>query len=115
MGKAGPLLIPMLALPGLAVDLVAYVAGAGALRRSSLHGASVGAAAGAVTFLPMLVVEGIAGVELRVLLLHVLASTGAKAAFGAAGGAAGAYLARELDHHGLLGSSPETPTPLAEA
>jgi len=102
MGKAGPFLIPMLALPGLAVDLVAWVAGAAALRRTLLHGTAVGAAAGALTFFPTAAVEALAGMDLRVVALHALTSAGAKAAFGALGGAAGAWVARELEHHGLL-------------
>jgi hypothetical protein len=102
MGKSGPLLIPMMALPGLVVDLAAWVGGAATLRRSLLRGAVIGAGAGAITFFPTAAVELLLGIELRIVWLHALVAASAKAGFGALGGAAGAYVARELEHHGLL-------------
>jgi len=100
MGKGGPLIVLKLLLPGAVVDL-----GWLATKRasSSLAGGVVlGALAGLTGFLPVVVVEGLAGMEPRLIAIHAATAAGTKALFGAAGGWAGAWVARELRHHGLL-------------
>lgn len=100
MGKGGPLIALKLALPGLVVDAAA---GPAARRlRDPRFGAVVGAAAGATGFVPIAILEALAGLPFDLVLLHALLAAGAKMAFGAAGGVAGAALAARLHHHGLL-------------
>jgi hypothetical protein len=100
MGKGGPLIALQLALPGLLVDAGA---GPGARRLARVGwGAAIGAAAGAATFVPVALVEALAGLPADLVLLHAAVSAAAKTAFGAAGGAAGAALVARLRHHGLL-------------
>lgn len=100
MGQGGPLVVLRLLLPGVVVDLGA------ALGEERLFeawtAALLGAVAGAADFLPMLLVEGLAGVDPGVVLAHAAFGAAAKAGFGAVGGVAGAALARRLRHHGLL-------------
>jgi len=101
MGKGGPLIVLKLLLPGAVVD-----AGA-SLRRGARpipipYGALLGALAGLSAVVPLVIVEALAGAGASVIALHALASGAGKLAFGAVGGAAGAWVARELDHHGLL-------------
>lgn len=100
MGKGGALLIVKLALPGAAVDLGAALVPAVLVR--PLLAAALGAVAGATDFLPVALVEATAGLPLDLVLWHAALSAGAKAAFGAAGAAAGAAIAVRLRHHGLL-------------
>jgi hypothetical protein len=100
MGKGGPLIALNLVLPGVVVDLGA--------RWSEEHlsvvwrAALIGAAAGASHFLPVALVETLAGLDADLVLAHAALSAGTKAGFGALGGAAGAVIAARLRHHGLL-------------
>lgn len=110
MGKGGPLIVLKLLLPGAVVDL-SRLGGPGGDRRavfSLASGLIVGALAGATGFLPVIVVESLAGMDPRLIAWHALTAAGTKAAFGAAGGCAGAWVARELRHHGVL-EAPEPP------
>jgi hypothetical protein len=100
MGKGGPLIALKLLLPGVVVDLA--TARSARARLTPVRGLVVGALAGASGFVPVVIVEGLAGVEPRLMLLHAVVAAGSKAAFGAVGGAAGAWVAHELDHHGVL-------------
>jgi hypothetical protein len=103
MGKGGPLLVLKLALPGLVVD---GAAGPGSRRVFDLRaGAALGALAGLTDFVPVAIVETLAGVPVDLMLAHAAVSAGAKAVFGGAGGLAGVALARRLRHHGLLPES----------
>jgi hypothetical protein len=100
MGKGGPLIALKLALPGAIVDL-------GAAWRpdrfpETWRGALIGAAAGASHFLPVALIEALAGLPADLVLLHAAVSAGTKAGFGALGGVAGAVVASRLRHHGLL-------------
>ena len=100
MGQGGPLIALRLALPGLVVD-----AAAGPRSRrlfAPAWGAAVGAAAGASSFVPVALVEALAGLPADLVLAHAALSAAAKTAFGAAGGACGAALAARLRHHGLV-------------
>ena len=103
MGKGGPLIVLKLALPGIVVDLGACWSG----ERLAVvwRAALIGAAAGASHFLPVALVESLAGLDADLILAHAALSAGTKAGFGALGGAAGAVIAARLQHHGLL---PET-------
>lgn len=100
MGRDGPVIALKLALPGLAVDV------GWKLFSVRLHplvrGALLGACAGATQFVPVLIVEGLAGVPAPVVMAHALLAAGSKAAFGAAGGAAGLAVAERLRHHGVI-------------
>jgi hypothetical protein len=100
MGKGGPLIVLKLALPGAVVDLGARWG------REPLTvawwGALIGALAGASHFLPVALIETLAGLDADLVLAHAALSAGAKACFGALGGAAGAVIASRLRHHGLL-------------
>lgn len=100
MGKGGPLIVVKLVLPGIVVDLGARWSGErfAAVWRAAL----IGAAAGASHFLPVALVESLAGLDADLVLAHAALSAGAKAGFGALGGAAGAVIAARLRHHGLL-------------
>ena len=102
MGKGGPLIVLKLALPGGVVDLANARRDASGASISVARGLLIGALAGASGLVPLVIVESLANVEPRLIALHALASGGGKAVFGAAGGAAGAWVARELRHHGLL-------------
>jgi hypothetical protein len=104
MGKGGPLVMLKLALPGAVVDLCRLGQGDRA-PLSLLRGAGIGALAGASGFVPLVAVEWLADVEPQLIALHALASAGGKALFGAAGGAAAAWVAGELRHHGILEGS----------
>jgi hypothetical protein len=100
MGKGGPLIALKLALPGVLVDL-------GATWRpdrfpETWRGALLGAAAGASHFVPVALIEALAGFPPDLVLLHAAVSAGTKAGFGALGGLAGAIIASRLRHHGLL-------------
>lgn len=100
VGSAGPLLVLKLALPGVAVDL-----GWKLLPQRLPHllrGALLGAFAGATDFVPVLIVEGLAGVEAPVVAGHALLAAGTKAAFGAVGGCAALAIAERLRHHGVI-------------
>jgi hypothetical protein len=103
MGKGGPLIAFKLVLPGVVVDLGARWIG----ERSSAvwRAALIGAAAGASHFLPVALVESLAGLDADLVLAHAALSAGTKAGFGALGGAAGAVIAARLRHHGLLPES----------
>ena len=100
MGKGGPIVALKLLLPGVVVDLGA--------RWKSEHlsvvwwAALIGAAAGASDFLPVALVETLAGFDADLVLAHAAFSAGTKAGFGALGGAAGAVIVARLRHHGLL-------------
>jgi hypothetical protein len=100
MGKGGPIIVLKLVLPGVAVDLGAW----GSRERFSVvwRAALIGAAAGASHFLPVALVETLAGLDADLVLAHAALSAGTKAGFGALGGAAGAVIAARLRHHGLL-------------
>jgi len=104
MGRGGPILALKLALPGAVIDL-------GALGRSDERGradlslgagALLGALAGATGFVPVVLVEGWAGALPAVIAVHAATAAGTKALFGALGGWAGAWVARELRHHGVI-------------
>ena len=64
--------------------------------------ALIGAAADASHFLPVALVETLAGLDADLVLAHAALSAGTKAGFGALGGAAGAAIVARLRHHGLL-------------
>lgn len=103
MGKGGPLIVLKLALPGAIVDLASLGGGAGGRANVSiLGGACVGALAGASGFAPVLLIEWLTDVDPSLIALHALVAASTKSAFGAAGGAAAAWVARELRHHGVL-------------
>jgi len=103
MGKDGPIIVLKLVLPGVVVDLGAVWSRA----RLSVawRAALIGAAAGASDFLPVALVEWLAGFDADLVLAHAALSAGAKAGFGALGGAAGAVIVARLRHHGLLPDS----------
>jgi len=101
MGKGGPLLIAKLALPGIAIDAGSALLGARA-RGDLRAGALLGAAAGATGFAPVVAIELLAGVDPSLIAWHAATAAGAKALFGAVGGAAGAVVVRELVHHGVV-------------
>jgi hypothetical protein len=105
MGRGGPLIALKLALPGVLVDLGMLRVGPRSVP-SLPRGAWVGAMAGLSTLAPLVVVEWLTDVEPGVIGLHALTSGAGKALFGALGGAAGAWVARELRHHGLLEARP---------
>lgn len=100
MGQGGPLIVLKLALPGAVVDLAAWRAPSRLLEVG--WGVVVGALAGASDFVPVALLETLAGLSPDLVLAHAAFSAGTKAAFGAAGGAAGAAIAARLRHHGLL-------------
>jgi len=115
MGKGGPLLVLKLALPGAVIDLGFWTRRRLDSPISIATGAVFGAVAGLVGVGPVVVVEWLAGADTSVIALQVLASGIGKTLFGAAGGAAGAWVAIELAHHGLLRSAPsETARPASE-
>jgi hypothetical protein len=99
MGKAGPLMIVKLALPGAVVD-----GGAVLLRPlpEAARFALIGALAGAADFLPSAAVERLAGAPWDLVVQHAAISAGGKAAFGALGGFAGAAILRRLREHGVI-------------
>jgi hypothetical protein len=100
MGKGGPITAVKLVLPGVVVDLGARWS----QERLSVAwwAALIGAAAGASHFLPVALVETLAGLDADLVLAHAALSAGTKACFGALGGAAGAVIVARLRHHGLL-------------
>jgi hypothetical protein len=100
MGKGGPVIAVKLLLPGVVVDLGARWSRErlAVVWRSAL----IGAAAGASHFLPVALVERLAGLDADLVLAHAALSAGTKAGFGALGGAAGAVIVARLRHHGLL-------------
>jgi hypothetical protein len=102
MGKGGPIVALKLALPGAVVDAATAGSPGARVAIGPLRGAVIGALAGASGFVPIVLVEWLAGVAPQLIVVHALASAAGKAAFGAAGGAAGAWVARELRHHGVL-------------
>jgi hypothetical protein len=103
MGRGGPLIVLKLALPGAVVDAATARDPGGRARIPIGRGLWIGALAGASGFVPAVLVEWLAGLDARLIVLHGLAAAGGKAFFGALGGAAGAWVARELHHHGILG------------
>lgn len=100
MGKGGPLVTLKLTLPGIVVDLAARWSGEHL--SVAWRAALIGAAAGASNFLPVALVETLAGLDADLVLAHAALSAGTKAGFGALGGAAGAVIVARLRHHGLL-------------
>ena len=100
MGKGGPIILLKLALPGAVIDLA--VRWGREPLSVAWRGALIGALAGASQFLPVALVEALAGLDADLVLAHAALSAGAKACFGALGGAAGAAIAARLRHHGLL-------------
>lgn len=102
MGKGGPIVVLKLALPGAVVDVLRLGRGANGTAISVATGACIGALAGASGFAPVVLVEWLAGVEPDLIALHALVAAGTKGAFGAVGGAAAAWVAGELRHHGVL-------------
>lgn len=99
-GRAGPLIVLKLGLGGAAVDAGSAL---GRVRRLGWKsGAVLGALCGATDFVPVALVEALAGLPADVVLAHAAVSAGAKAAFGAVGGAAGGAVATRLRHHGLV-------------
>jgi hypothetical protein len=103
MGKGGPIVALKLVLPGIVVDLGARLS----RERLSViwQAALIGAVAGASHFLPVALVEWLAGLDADLVLAHAAFSAGTKAGFGALGGAAGAVIVARLRHHGLLPES----------
>jgi hypothetical protein len=102
MGKGGPLVVLKLALPGAVVDLLSMRRDGARAELSLAAGAVLGALAGSSGLVPLVIVEWLADVEPRLIALHALSSGTGKALFGAVGGAAAAWVARELRHHGVL-------------
>jgi hypothetical protein len=102
MGKGGPLIVLKLALPGAVVDLASLRWDHAPPSLSVTRGLVIGALAGATGLVPLVLFESLADVEPRLIALHAAASGAGKALFGAVGGGAGAWVARELRHHGLL-------------
>lgn len=102
MGKGGPLIALKLALAGAVVDVAVVRLGQMRATPSLWQGLVIGALAGATGFVPVVVLESLAGLDARLIAFHALFAAGTKAAFGAAGGVAGAWVARELRHHGVL-------------
>lgn len=102
MGRGGPLIVLKLLLPGAVVDLATPSRGAGPAIVSIPRGLAIGALAGASGFLPTVIVEWLADLAPELIALHALTSAAGKTLFGAAGGAAAAWVARELRHHGVL-------------
>jgi hypothetical protein len=102
MGKGGPIVALKLTLPGAVVDAATLGADRGRAVVTPLRGAAIGGVAGASGFAPLVLVEWLADVAPQLIVLHALASASGKALFGAVGGAAGAWVARELRHHGVL-------------
>lgn len=100
MGRGGPVVALGIALPGLVVDLAGALPGGRA--PGWLRGAAVGALAGATGFASNGLADLLAGMSLDLVAQHALVSAGAKAAFGALGGAAGAAIAARLRGHGLI-------------
>jgi len=100
MGRGGPLILLKLALPGVAVDLAWPLVSA--RLPAWLRGAVLGACAGAIHFVPVLIAELLTDVDPAVMLGHALFAAGTKAAFGAVGGAAGLVIAERLRHHGVI-------------
>jgi len=100
MGSGGPLIVLKLMLPGLALDLGWQRSAA--VRNHLLRGALLGVCAGATHFLPIALVEGLAGVAAPVVLSHALLVASSKAAFGGLGGALGMAISVRLRHHGLI-------------
>jgi hypothetical protein len=100
MGKAGPMMIVKLTLPGLVVD-----GGAVLLRPlpEAVRWSLVGALAGAADFLPSAALERLSGAPWDLVAQHAAVSAGGKAAFGALGGWAGAAILRRLRQHGVIG------------
>lgn len=110
MGRGGPLLLLKLALPGAVVDLGALLGGGNRDRLRPIRpamGLALGAAAGASSIGPMVLIEWLAGVDPAVIWLHGAGAGVARVAFGALGGAAAAWVGGELAHHGLLGQPDE--------
>jgi hypothetical protein len=100
MGKGGPLIVVKLVLPALVVDAAGAIAPARLL--DTRVAVMVGALAGASHFLPVAVVELVAGLSPAVALGHAAFSAAAKAAFGALGGWGAAVIGARLRDHGLL-------------
>jgi hypothetical protein len=98
MGRGGPLLVAKLLLPGLVVDVGARLP----LRPRGLHGALLGALAGASGFFPTAAIEALAGAPGDLVVRHALVSAGAKTGFGALGGWAASAIAKRLREHGLV-------------
>lgn len=100
MGNGGPLLVLKLVLPGIVVDLGA--AWNPDRFPETWRSSVIGAAAGASHFVPVALIETLAGLPPDLILAHASLSAAAKAGFGALGGAGGAVIASRLRHHGLL-------------
>ncbi|MGH0036831.1 MAG: hypothetical protein ACQGVK_17535 [Myxococcota bacterium] len=104
-GRSGPLLVLKLGLAGVAVDVAARFAPSlfrGGRERAWWSGAWLGALCGATDFVPVAILESLAGLPPTVVLAHAALSAGAKMAWGAAGGAAAGIIAERLRHHGLV-------------
>jgi len=110
MGKGGPLLLLKFALPGAVVDLGTALGPRRGAPISIGTGVFLGALAGTSGVIPLVLIEWLADADPAVIALHALGSGIGKMLFGAAGGAAAAWVARELAHHGLLPTAPSEPT-----
>ncbi len=100
LGKGGVVLVLRYGLLGLVVDLAAMISPS--LFRSYLACLLVGALAAATRGIWLGLADLMAGMELAVMLQHVLLSSGMNMIFGAAGGLLVPPVVRRLEINGLI-------------
>jgi hypothetical protein len=101
LGKAGPILIPAFVLPGMIIDLGAFLLPG--LFRSRILCVLVAAAASATKFIMTLAQDLLLGMDKKVMVQHAAFEAGTAMIFGIVGGLLVVPVIRRLKAYGLVG------------
>lgn len=100
MGKGGPLLIIKFMLPGMVVDLMAFMLPG--LFNSVILCMVTAGLAGSTRFFSTFIVDMLAGMDGEIVIQHALLKSAANVAFAMAGGAAVPAVIRKLKAYGAV-------------
>lgn len=110
MGKGGPLICIKFALPGLIVDLMAYLLPG--LFESVILCMITAGLAGATRFFSTYLIDFLVGMEVEILLQHAVIQSVGNILFAMAGGVAVPTVIRKLKAYGAVRVQPQGPPPM---
>lgn len=105
MGKGGPLLLVKFVLPGLVVDLMAFLLPG--LFESIILCVVTAGLAGSTRFLSTCLTDFLVGMDAKILLQHALIQSGSNMIFAMAGGIAVPTVIRKLKAYGAVHVQPQ--------
>ncbi|MGO9416739.1 MAG: hypothetical protein ACLP51_16600 [Syntrophobacteraceae bacterium] len=102
IGQGGPLLLTKFILPGLVIDIGAFMLPG--MFKSYLQCVPVAAAASATKAISTLIIDLLVGMDKTVIVQHALLETAAAVFFGVAGSLFVPQIIRRLEAHGIIQS-----------